>query len=66
MCFQDFPLTGCPSLTPFAFSSYGKERIGPSIEHELEATCDEDWSSEIEGDFVIEARGASMQAKWLT
>lgn len=41
MSFQDFPLKECPSFTPFSFSSYGKEGIGPSAEHKVEATCDE-------------------------
>lgn len=66
MCFQDFHLKGCPSLTPFAFSSYGKEGVGPSIELEVEATCDEGWRNETEGGFVTEVCGASMQGKWLS
>lgn len=66
MCFQDFPLKGYSSLTPFAFSSYGKEVDGPSIEDKMEATCYEGWSNEIEGAFVFGACGTTTQAKWLT
>ena len=28
MCSLDFPLKGCPPLTPFACSSNGKEGVG--------------------------------------
>ena len=54
-----FSLKGIFFHYSLCLSSYGKEGDGPSIGHEMEATCREGRNNEIEGAFVFDAHGAT-------